>query len=213
MTRDEAISLKDKVPVYLMVVNNIEYIFKTLSISEYIKLENASIDDHDLQDMIVIEALLYPDIDIRRIIAGTFESLYNSIMITSNLNHDKWGEKMAVYKSRFTPTTIEDGNLGFTKPLIPLIIQICKAFPAYKPEDLMVMSIDDILQRASWADLLLNDFRVNDNVDTNTGETPVMDNMQQSGRKWSLSHEELEKISAEASDKALREEMNKYRRR
>jgi hypothetical protein len=77
----------------------------------------------------------------------------------------------------------------------------------------MVMSIDDILQRASWADLLLNDFRGSDNVDTNTGETPVMDNMQQSGRKWSLSHEELEKISAEASDKALREEMNKYRRR
>ena len=217
MTRDDAIKLSETTPVYAIVIDDIEYIYKCITLNDYIKLEMASMDDYDMQDMVVIEALLYPDISISRVLAGVFQQLYIAIMNTSGLNHEHWEERISTYRNKFTPTTTEGGTLGFTNPIIPLIIQICKAFPAYKPEDIMIMNVDDILQRAAWADIMLNNFSAPTKQPTSTptnddGFKPV-DDFQQRGRKWNLSQQDLEQISMDASTEALREEMAKHRKR
>ena len=225
MTRDEAIKLSETTPVYIIVIDHIEYIYKCITLCDYIKLEMASMDDLDMQDMVVMEALLYPDgyqhITISRMLAGTFQQLYINIMKTSGLDHKHWEERISTYRSKFIPTTTDGGNLGFTNPIVPLIIQICKAFPAYKPEEVMAMTVDDILQRAAWADIMLNNFMAPANTqqpNSNTANTegfqdlnPV-DDFQQRGRKWNLSQQELEQMSADASTAALREEMAKHRK-
>jgi hypothetical protein len=232
MTREEAVS--STTPVYSLILNDTEYIYRKISLKEYAILDSASTDDYDLQDLVVVEALLFPETDILSMPAGTFELLYVAIMETSCMTHVQWAERILDYKR-----VISQSSGGFKRPIGPLIIKICKAFPAYKPEDIMEMDVETMLQRAAWADALLNGFEEVDtksiaknginNERTNeytngytNGYTNEYNNSEPfvdvkgtslSVKKWAYSQGDLEKISADNSAEALKREMEKYRNR
>jgi len=187
--------------IYKVSIDGTDYQYRTLTVGEYRDMIRAATDDASLEDSIVMAALLYPEIDYDSICAGIITVLCNYILSSSNLSDkNTWQDTIDDRKKGLLPRRdTSTGELVVDDPIIPIIIGICRVFPSYKPDDLLAMTVNELLDRAAWAEVVM---RATDNT-TNT-DTNIPPGLPADQRK-----KLLERISAERSERALRDEMSK----
>jgi len=234
---------KDKYrSVYRVVILDHECYYRKLRIIEYVRIEGASLTDLQYEEAVVRGVLLYPGFDtLYGSYAGVISTLSTCILRSSCLElsaedlkeevplADAWARGIDEEKRKILPRTDPvSGQLVIDKPIIPLILNIIQVIPSYRPEELLMMTMDQILERVAWAQYMTGDIpsdvkklirayygpgstihstAPSPNPSTNQPTYPS------SGRgQWSLSQQELEQMSADASTKALSEEMRKHMR-
>jgi len=197
-TSDQIHEWKSKYRIWKVVIGDQDYVYRQISAGEYISITNASRDDCEFEDSIIREALLYPTIDMDSSPTRLITDLAGCI-VKSNMLDDttRWQTYVDGVKDRIRPRS-EGGRLVTSDPLIGIIVQIISAFPAYKPEELMELPIEKLLDRLAWSELALGNIphpQRNSNIPM--GLSP------QDRQKY------LEGQSAQASSAALQEEMRK----
>lgn len=176
--------------IWKVVIGGQSYIYRELNAGEYLGLVGASHSDCEFEEGIIGEALLYPDLDLDTSPARLVTDIANHIL-TSNMfdDSDRWIAHVNSVKDRIRPRKAPGGKLITDDPIMGMVVQITSAFPAYRPEDVLAMSMEDILDRLAWSELALGD----------AGPPNVPDGMNP-----------MEKESATASTNALYEEMRKH---
>jgi len=185
-----------------------EYVYRRVAVDEYLRVVDASHDDHELEDAIIREALLYPhNFDIDNTPAGIPTVLARCMLRSSLLQAVSddldvttvWQGYIDEEKVKITPR--RDGRrLVVDDPITPLVIQISQAFPAYKPTEVLALPIEEILKLVAWSELVLGNVQPE-------GEREGPAAPGAGGRKWIRSKGELEGKSAAASARALAERM------
>ncbi|MGM9543914.1 MAG: hypothetical protein ACI3T9_02915 [Romboutsia timonensis] len=118
------------------------YMYKPLNKMEYELLSNQIEDELDFQDAVVQNCILYPEnIDIDEMLPGTVFELAKLIMDQSYISPEDRILMLEAYSSEMTQLD----NI--------MICLIMHAFPAYKLEDLEVMTYPELYKlytRAEW---------------------------------------------------------------
>jgi hypothetical protein len=211
ITIEEVEELSKKIPVYNVTIHGCQFFYKEINIGEFVKIKSATTTNVEFEDCVVMVALLYTDTNIDKLPAGVLHVLSNCILKNSDFDMDNWQVRIDEKKKDITPSKINKNEVGFTNPVIPLIIQICRAFPSYKPEDLFNLSVDELLERVAWADIMLGNFEeVNTNRSKIPGEVNIDSGSIETPKKWSYTQQDLERMSAQASANALAEEMRNH---
>lgn len=199
--------------IYSITILDQEYIYRTISIGEYHRVYSASRTDAEMEDGIVREALLYPDID-SSILAGIPTILANNILISSNMDLSRWDSVVSEKKSNII------GNKNPSEdPIIGRIITITEAF-RYSPIELYNMGADQLLDLCAWAEIKLQVMsNVMNNAHPNRSRSKIPDmgaNIQPditNRTKARYTQSELEQISLESSQNAIKEAMRGARSR
>lgn len=204
---------RDYGKIWKFTLNSVSYIYRRITIAEYIGITTASLSNHEMENLVVREAVLFPEkLDVNSMRHYDVETLCNHIVNASMLGSlndwegtDEWATYIEKELAGITPSRrTKDGNVSVDDPLMPLVIQVCKTFPAYKPEDLMDMNVEDLLKRVAWAKFALGDVRM-------SGKPPVKSVPEPkrpvNAHKVMYSQNQLENMSAEASAEALADEM------
>lgn len=198
--------------IYAVNILNVEYIYRTMSIGEFHRVYSASRTDVELEDGIVREALLYPDILLDNILAGIPTILSNCILTSSGIgNISNWDSIVEEKKSRITGSKNPSED-----PIIGRIITITEAFK-YNPIELYNMDPDQLLELCAWAEIKLQ--VLSEVMETTTQPQPkksripdIPGNVPQNITKARYTQQELESMSMDTSKDALTKEMKKYAR-
>lgn len=203
--------------IYSITILDREYIYRTISIGEYHRVYSASLSDAEIEDGVVREALLYPEIS-DSILAGIPTILANNILLSSNMDLSRWDSIVLEKKSSIigNKTPSED-------PIIGRIITITEAF-RYSPTELYNMDADQLLDLCAWAEIKLQVMSdVMNNTQTNTAHSrsksripDMRDNVQpdiSNRTKAKYTQDELERMSLETSQNAMKEAMRGARSR
>lgn len=188
--------------LYRVSIGPYECIYRRLTAAEYIQIVDASLSDCALDDAIVRGALLCPQLDPDTTYTGVYSQLSSYIVQSSMLGEaSEWQGHIDMRKAAITPRRGPDNALVTDDPIMGLILHIIGAFPSYRPEDLLRLPIEDILDRVAWADVVLG----------NT-DKPAPMNMP-AGLSGTERQQHLEGIAAQTSAVALREEMRNAKAR
>ena len=210
MTIEEVYELAKTAPVYHVIIRGYQFFYRLINIGEYVKLKSAATTDCEFEDNVVMAALLYTDAFRDKLPAGIYQTLADTILMSSNFDMSTWQGQIDERKADITPSKVSNNEVGFTNPVIPLIIQVCRAFPAYKPDDLFNLSVDELLEKVAWAEIMLGNYSETTNKKNNT---PSPGNIEHGNigtpKKWSYTQQDLEQMSIEASAAALAEEIRK----
>ena len=189
--------------IYRIIIAGNTFIYRRLTIGRYRNIIAASRNDCELQDNLIREALLYPsDPDLDNIPAMVPVTLSKGIIKSSMLDGTVgWDTYLNDRRKKLTPRRDRDtGTVVVDDPIIPLVIEVCKAFPGYTPDDLMELTIPELLDRVSLAELLMG------------GIQPDKPTTMPSGMTGSDRQQFLVDQSADASTRALREEVERNAR-
>lgn len=208
--------------IYSITILDREYIYRTISIGEYHRIYSASRTDAEMEDSIVREALLYPEQDMpggidSSILAGIPTILANNILLSSNMDLSRWDTIVSEKKSNII------GNKNPSEdPIIGRIVTITEAF-RYSPIELYDMDADQLLDLCAWAEVklqVMNDVmnpKSNNMPSRNKSRIPDMNaNVQpdiSNRTKAKYTQVELEQMSLETSQNAIKEAMRGVRSR
>ncbi len=186
--------------IYRIVIGPYECIYRRLTAAEYMDIVDASLSDCALDDAIVRGALLYPQLDPGATYTRVYSQLSSCIVEASMLGEaGEWQRHIDMRKAAITPRRGPGNALVTDDPIMGLILHIIGAFPSYRPEDLLHLPIEDILDRVAWADVMLG------NVDK--PEAPRNMPMGLSGPERQQYLDDVASKMATAGAAALREEM------
>lgn len=203
--------------IYSVTIDDYTFIYRRVTVAEHRGIANSSSTSCELEDNLIRTAVLYPEkLDLDNVPAMVPTVLAGHILASSMLGPRAqppgnmqgqpqdvttiWSDFVKGIRSTITPrkdpTT---GQLMVDDPVLPIVIEICGAFPSYEPDKLMDLTMQDLLERKAWAELLLGGNKPEESPPPN-----IPSDVRQR-QKY------LEDISAAASDKALRAEMERAR--
>jgi len=187
-------------PIWRITISGYEFIYRRLTISEHRVMHSASLNDCEFEDAVVREALLYPE-DLGDLPAMIPTVLAGHILDASMLgaDSDSWSVYLNSRKDSLTSRRVDGSReLVIDDPIIPLVVQICQVFPAYKPDELLKLPVSDLLDRLAWAELAMG------NLKERKEPSSVPPGLSGGERQ-----QYLEGASADASKAALEEEMRR----
>ena len=191
--------------IFKIKIDNIDYIYRPLNIGEWNYLMFNTLDQFQIDNFIVENCLVEPDINIKTAPAFLIMKLSECIQKISEFNID--------YIKKVFPDIRRE--LKKMNDVDIWEISIIKAFPGYTFKDLDNMHPYEFLRLLARAEYILNTKLVSDKVlfSRNRVESSVTEEkIVTTGNKF-MKETELQKISAEASTDALKEHWDSVKRK
>lgn len=177
-------------PVYAVEYKEQIFIYRELTLGEWDSLKNLNLSELCAAEHMAKLGILYPKYD--QLLPGEIRKVGELIYQVSSkfANEDAMSAEIQAHKKQ-----ILHGISG----LDTIIMTICDAFPAYKPEDILNFSYDTLVTRLAQAEAKFEPRK------PFVGLNPERAGMSQ------FDVPELQQASIETSREALNQELNKHR--
>lgn len=132
--------------VYLTSIERKDYVFRTLTCGEYSHFINLELASADLEDMIVMNTVVYPyQFDMNKIKPGVISALADEILLKSGF-----------VSIEVTNEYLEDARLDMTEAVEMMKAFVISAMPTYGYEELAGYTLKQLTRLVALAEVILN---------------------------------------------------------